>query len=52
MPVVMEKVFEIMILSESNQEIYLIITTEVDRNNACKIANLLLKEKLILDNLI
>ncbi len=27
--------------------IYLIITTEVDKKNACKIANLLLEDKLI-----
>ena len=33
--------------SDFNQVIYLIITTEVDRNNADKIANLLLEEKLI-----
>ena len=31
----------------SNQIIYLIITTEKDKKNACKISNLLLEEKLI-----
>ena len=36
-----------MILSELDHEIYLIITTEVDKENASKLANLLLKEKLI-----
>ena len=36
-----------MLLSDLNQEIYLIITTEVDRKNALKLANLLLREKLI-----
>ena len=36
-----------MTLSEINHEIYLVITTEVDKKNASKIANLLLKEKLI-----
>ena len=36
-----------MILSEFNQEIYLVITTEVDKKNASKLANLLLREKLI-----
>ena len=34
-------------LSESNQEIYLVLTTEIDKETACKLANLLLKEKLI-----
>ena len=29
------------------QEIYLVITTEVDKKNAFKLANLLLREKLI-----
>ena len=33
--------------SELNQLIYIIITTESDKENAYKIANLLLKEKLI-----
>ena len=33
--------------SDLNQEIYLIITTEVDKENASKLANLLLREKLI-----
>ena len=36
-----------MSLSDFNQKIYLIITTEVDKKNATKIANLLLREKLI-----
>ena len=36
-----------MTLSSFNQEIYLVITTEFDRKNASKLANLLLKEKLI-----
>ncbi len=36
-----------MTLFDFNQEIYLIITTEVDKKNACKLADLLLKEKLI-----
>ena len=36
-----------MSLSDFNQKIYLIITTEVDKKNATKIANLLLSEKLI-----
>ena len=30
-----------------NQEIYLIITTEIDKEHASKLANLLLREKLI-----
>ena len=30
-----------------NQEIYLVITTEGDKKNASKLANLLLREKLI-----
>ncbi len=34
-------------LSDLNQEIYLVITTEGDKKNASKLANLLLKEKLI-----
>ena len=33
--------------SEFDQEIYLILTTEVDKSNASKLANLLLREKLI-----
>ena len=33
--------------SDFNQEIYLVITTEVDKKNAFKLANLLLREKLI-----
>ncbi|WP_269609867.1 divalent-cation tolerance protein CutA [Prochlorococcus marinus] len=36
-----------MALSDFNQEIYLVITTESDKKNASKLANLLLKEKLI-----
>ena len=36
-----------MTLSDFNQEIYLVITTEVDKKNASKLANLLLREKLI-----
>ena len=36
-----------MISPDFNQLIYFIITNEVDKNNACKIADLLLKEKLI-----
>ena len=34
-------------LSDSNQEIYLVITNEVDKRNATKLADLLLREKLI-----
>ena len=36
-----------MTLSEFNQEIYLVITTEIDKKNASKLANLLLRDKLI-----
>ena len=36
-----------MTLSDLNQEIYLVITTEFDKKNASKLANLLLREKLI-----
>ena len=36
-----------MALSDLNQEIYLVITTEFDKKNASKLANLLLREKLI-----
>ena len=36
-----------MSLSDLNQEIYLVITNEVDRRNASKLANLLLREKLV-----
>ena len=36
-----------MIPSDFNQEIYIVITTEVDKKNASKLANLLLREKLI-----
>ena len=33
--------------SEFNQEIYLVFTTEADKKNACKLADVLLREKLI-----
>tara|TARA_Y100001968_G_scaffold326179_1_gene368782 strand:+ start:869 stop:1192 length:324 start_codon:yes stop_codon:yes gene_type:complete len=33
--------------SDLNQEIYLVITTEIDKKNASKLANLLLRERLI-----
>ena len=36
-----------MALSELNQEIYIVITNEVDKKNASKLANLLLRKKLI-----
>ncbi len=36
-----------MALADFNQEIYLVLTTEVDKKNASKLANLLLREKLI-----
>ena len=36
-----------MSLSNFNQEIYLVITTEADKKNASNLANLLLREKLI-----
>ena len=36
-----------MSLSDFNQEIYIILTTEKDKKNASKLANLLLREKLI-----
>ena len=36
-----------MSLSDFNQGIYLVITTECDKKNASKLANLLLREKLI-----
>ena len=36
-----------MSLSDLNQEIFLVITTEVDKENASKLANFLLREKLI-----
>ena len=36
-----------MSLSDFNQEIYFVITTEADKQNASKLANLLLREKLI-----
>ena len=36
-----------MSLSDLNQEIYLIITNEVDKKNASKLAELLLRNKLI-----
>ena len=34
-------------LSDFNQEIYLIITTEADKKNASRLANFLLRDKLI-----
>ena len=34
-------------LSDYNQKIYLIITTEINKRNASKLSNLLLREKLI-----
>ncbi len=34
-------------LAALNQEIYIVLTTEIDKEKACKLANLLLKEKLI-----
>ncbi len=36
-----------MSLSDFNQGIYLVITTELDKKNASKLADLLLREKLI-----
>ena len=36
-----------MSLSDFNQGIYLVITTEVDKKNASELADLLLREKLI-----
>ena len=36
-----------MALSYFNQEIYIVITSEADKNNAFKLANLLLRGKLI-----
>ena len=36
-----------MFYSELDQFIYVVITTEADKKNACKIGNLLLEEKLI-----
>tara|TARA_Y100001968_G_scaffold106792_1_gene96535 strand:- start:579 stop:902 length:324 start_codon:yes stop_codon:yes gene_type:complete len=36
-----------MTLSNFNQEIYLVFTNEVDKKNAYKLADLLLKERLI-----
>ena len=36
-----------MSLKNFNQEIYLIITTEKDKNNASKLADLLMRDKLI-----
>ena len=36
-----------MTIPDFNQKIYLVITTEVDKKNASKLANLLLREKLI-----
>ena len=34
-------------LTDLNQEIYIVITTEADKKNASELANLLLREKLI-----
>ena len=34
-------------LTDLNQEIYLVLTTEVDKKNASKLADLLLREQLI-----
>ena len=36
-----------MVSSDLDQIIYFVLTTEADKENACKIANLLLGEKLI-----
>ena len=36
-----------MSLTNSKKEIYLVITTEKDKKNASKLANLLLREKLV-----
>ena len=36
-----------MTFSDLNQEIYIILTTEADKKNAVKLANLLLQDKLI-----
>ncbi len=36
-----------MTLSDFNQEIYIVITTEIDEKNAFKLADLLLRDKLI-----
>ena len=36
-----------MTLTNLNQEIYLVLTTEKDKKNASKLANILLREKLI-----
>ena len=36
-----------MVNSDLNQTIYVVMTTEEDKKNACKIANSLLEEKLI-----
>ena len=36
-----------MVSSDFNQDIYMVITTEVDKKNASKLAGLLLREKLI-----
>ena len=33
--------------SEFNQDIYMVMTTEVDKKNASELANLLLKDKLV-----
>ena len=42
-----KKLLKIMILPDLNHEIYLVMTTEVDKKKASKLANLLLREKLI-----
>ena len=36
-----------MVYSDFDQVIYMVITTELDKKKACKLANLLLKEKII-----
>ena len=36
-----------MALSDSNHEIYIVITTEADKNNASKLADLLLRDKIV-----
>ena len=43
----MKRIFKNIDLSMFNKEIYLIITTEADENKASRLANLLLREKLI-----
>ena len=34
-------------ITDFNQEVYIVITTEVDKKNALKLANLLLKDRLV-----